>query len=333
MTNRRKLLCAAGMAGASSMIPATAQQAGRIRRIGFLASRWRSTPSNPDVYYDAFVQGMRELGYEEGKNLLIEWRFAEDQTKRLPSLAGELAAAKVEAIVTHGVLATRAAQQATGSIPVVFAAVSDPVGAGLVAHLARPGGNVTGRSLMAFDVSPKHFELLRVLVPKLSRIAFLFDSQSPSHDNLLRAAQATAASLGAKVVPVKADSVSDIQRGFAAMRKDRLNAVIVPVHALFIGPAYRRLITGLALEHRIPSMFAYREDVEAGGLMSYGPNVADIYRFTARQVDKVLKGVKPADLPVEQPTNIHLAINRKTATALGLKIPQELLLRADEVIE
>ena len=330
---RRQLIGALGAGTLNAIMPALAQQPPKVRRIGFLAARARSTPSNPDVYYDAFVQGMRELGYEEGKNLVIEWRFAEARVEHLPGLADELVAAKVEVIVTHGSFASRAAQSATDRIPIVFAAVSDPVSTGLVAQLAHPGGNITGRSQMAVDLLPKQLEFLHVLVPKLSRVAFLSDPVSLASGNLLKVAQAAAAVFGAKIVPVKADSKNALQRGFAAMRKDRIDAVVVPVHALFIGPVYRRLITGLALEHRMPSIFAYREDVEAGGLISYGANVADIYRLAARHVDKILKGAKPADLPVEQPTNIHLAINRKTAKALGLKIPQELILRADEVIE
>ena len=331
--NRRKLLLLAGSAAAAVMLPAAAQRPARLHRIGFLAARSRSTPSNPDVYYDAFVRGMRELGYEEGKNLLIEWRFAEDRVERLPGLAAELVALQVEVIVTHGLNAARMAKQATGSIPIVFASVSDPVGNGLIAHLAHPGGNLTGRSSMQIDALPKRFELLRILIPKLSRVAFLFDSQTPQHVNFLKAAQASAASIGVKVVPAKADTKGDIERSFATMRKERIDAVLVPVHPLFIGLDYRQLISGLALQHRVPSMYSSPQDVEAGGLMSFGPNVADIYRLAARHVDKILKGAKPADLPVEQPTIFHLAINRKTATALGLKIPPELILRADEIIE
>jgi putative ABC transport system substrate-binding protein len=328
---RRRLLIALGAGALAAPLRAFAQQQDKVRRIGFLAARTRSTSSNPDVYYDAFVQGMRELGYVEGKNLLIEWRFADGKIERLPGLASELVRAKVEVIATHGTTGTQAAQRATRTIPIVFGSANDPVASGFAASLARPGGNITGLSLISVDVSQKHLELLKTLVPRMSRVAVLVNPGNSSLPAVLKSIQAAAQQFGVKVLPADARTPEEIEHGFAAMRRERADAVIILNDTFFIGQ--RRQITELAARNRLPSMFPFREDVEAGGLMSYGQNLADHYRRAATYVDKILKGAKPSDLPIEQPTKIHLAINRKTAKALGLKIPQELLLRADEVIE
>ncbi len=308
-----------------------AQQQGKVRRIGYLAARSRSTPSNPDVYYDAFVQGMRELGYVEGRNLVIEWRFADGKFERLPGLAAELVRLKPEVIVTHATPAVDALKRATRAIPVVSANLGDPLGLGFAASLARPGGNITGLSAMQVDVSPKYLELLKLMVPALSRAAVLVNPGNPAHLAFLKGVQSAAKEVGVKILLVDARNPEEIERGFAAMHREHADAGIILGDSLFIGQ--RGQITELAAQNRLPAMYSFREDVKAGGLMSYGLNLVDFYRHAASYVDKILKGAKPGELPIEQPTKFHLAINRKTAKALGITIPKDLLLRADEVIE
>ena len=331
MNTRRKLLLALVAGALAAPLGALAQQQGKIRRIGFLAARSRSILANPDVYYEAFEQGLRELGYVEGKNIAIEWRFADGNIERLPGLAAELVRMKVEIIVTHGTVATQTAQRATGTIPIVFAAATEPVGSGFAKTLTRPGGNTTGLALIATDVSPKHLELLRLMIPKLSRVAFLMNPDTSSHAPILKSVQAAAQSIGVKVLPVNARNADEFERGFDLMARERSNAVIIPPDTFYIG--LRRELATLALKKRMPTMFSFREQVMAGGLMSYGQNLTDHYRRAATYVDKILKGAKPGELPIDQPDKIHLAINRKTAKTLGIAIPQEILLRADEVIE
>lgn len=308
-----------------------AQQQGKVWRIGFLAARSRSTSSNPEVYYDSFVQGLRELGYVEGRNLVIEWRFADGHYDRLPALAAELVGMNVELIVTHGTPGTQAAQSATSTIPIVFGSANDPVASGFAVSLARPGGNITGLSLISIDVTQKHLELLKVLVPRLSRVAVLVNPGNSSLSATLKSVEAAAQQFGVKVLRVDARTPEGIERGFVSMRRERADAVIILNDGFFIGR--RRQITELAERNLLPSMFPFREDVEAGGLISYGQNLADHYRHAATYVDKILKGAKPGELPIEQPTRIHLAINRKAAKGLGITVPQELLVRADEVID
>jgi putative ABC transport system substrate-binding protein len=304
---------------------------GMVRRIGFLAIRSRSTPANPDAYYDAFVQGMRELGYVEGKNLTIEWCFAHGKYERLPGLAADLVRMKVELIVSHGTEGTQAAQRATSTIPIVTAAVGDPVASGFAASLARPAGNVTGLSTIVNDLAQKHVELLKTMMPRLSRVAVLLNSGNANHAANLKSAEAAAQNVGITILPVNARTPEEIERGFAAMRRQGAEAVIVVSDPFFTGQ--RTHFATLAATNRMPSMFPYREYVEAGGLMSYGPDVADFFRYAANFVDKILKGAKPNDLPFEQPTRYHLVINLKTAKALGLTIPSMLLAQADESIE
>lgn len=308
-----------------------AQQQGNLRRVGFLAARSRSTPSNPDTFYDAFTQGMRELGYVEGKNLVLEWRFAEGKNERIAGLAAELVQMKLEVIVTHYTPAIEALQRVTSTIPIVAASMADPIGSGFATSLAHPGKNITGLSNIPADLSAKQFELLRIMLPRLSRTAVLMNSDVSFHARTLKNLEVAARGLGVTVVPVNARTPDEIERGFARMKQENTDAVVILADSFFIGQ--RRQITNLAARGRLPSMFYYREDVEAGGLMSYGQNVAEFYRRAAIFVDKILKGAKPGELPIEQPTKIHLAINQKTAKALGLTISQELLLRADEVIE
>jgi putative ABC transport system substrate-binding protein len=326
---RRQFLVAAG---ALFALPrARAQVQGKVRRIGFLAPLSRSTPSHPDVFYDAFVHGMREFGYVEGKNLIIEWRFADGKFERLPGLAAELARLKVEVIVTHSTPATRALQRATGTIPIVFAVLVDPVGSGFAASLARPGGNITGLSVMDVDPSPKRLELLKTLIPALSRVALLVNPGTSVHPVIVKSVQAAGQQAGIKVLPVDARTPEDIEHGFATMTRERAEGAIIADDAFFRGQ--RQQIADSAMKNRMPAIAPWQQYVAAGGLMSYGQNVADAFRRAATYVDKILKGANPGELPIEQPTRIHLAINRNTANALGLTIPQELLLRADEVIQ
>jgi putative ABC transport system substrate-binding protein len=328
--NRRNAVIALISLGFASLAT-QAEQLSKVRRVGYLAGRSRSTASNPDVYYDAFVQGMRELGYSEGKNLVIEWRFAEGNVERLPMLAAELIALNVEVIATHGTPQTQALMRATNSIPIVFTAVGDPVGIGLVGSLARPEGNVTGLSNIAGDIGPKQIQLLKEMIPKLSRVALLVNPGNASHISIVRTIKSAAQKLGISILVVSASTPADIDRGFDSMSRNRSTAAIVAGDAFFVGQQSR--IVQLATTHRIPSMFEFREDAVAGGLLSYGRSQTDMYRQGATYVDKILKGAKPKELPIEQPTRFDLVINRKTANALGLTIPHSLLMRADEVIE
>jgi len=261
----------------------------------------------------------------------MEWRFADGKYERLPGLAADLVRLNPEVIVTHSTPATEALQRATKTIPIVFGSATDPVASGFAMSLARPGGNITGLSLMNIDVSQKYLELLKTLVPRLSRAAVLMNPGSSYHPAILKGVQAAARPLGVTLLPVDARTPDDLERGFAAMGRERAEAVIVLSDAFFLGR--RRQIAELAVQRRLPSMFSFREQVEAGGLVSYGQNVADFYRSAATYVHKILEGARPGELPIDQPTKIHLAINRKTAKAIGLAIPRELLVRADEVIE
>jgi putative ABC transport system substrate-binding protein len=327
---RRKLVIALGAAALAAPLASFAQKQAKVWRIGYLAMRSRSTPADPEVYYDAFTQGMHELGYVEGKNLVIEWRFADGKVERLPSLAAELVQMKLDVIVTHATPATEALRRATSTIPIVMHGI-DPVGSGFAASLARPGGNITGQSYIQSAVSSKQIELLKFMLPKLSRVAILANPGNPAHPALLKDARTAAQQTGLELVQVDARNLEEVERGFAMITRERAEAILVVADGLFIGQ--RRRIAELAIKHRIPSIFSYREGVQAGGLMSYGQDLIHLYRRAATYVDKILRGAKPSELPIEQPTIFHLAINRKTAKALGLSIPQELLLRADEVIE
>jgi len=310
---------------------AFAQQQVRIRRIGFLSVRSRPARSNPDPYFDAFMHALRELGYVEGKNLVVEWRFADGKFERLPGLAVELVGMNLEVLLTHTTPSTDALRRATNTIPIVMTSTVDPVGSGFAASLGRPGGNITGLSIMTLDLSPKILELLKVMVPALSRAIVFVNPSNPTHSTTLKRIQDAARQLGVKILPVEVRTAEEIERGFASLRRERADAVIVPADGFFTGQW--RQFAELAARHRLPSINPMREFVDAGGLMSYGQNITDSYRRAAAFVDKILKGANPGELPIEQPSKIHLAINRNTAKALGITIPQELLLRADEVIE
>ena len=331
MISRRKLLFALGAGAFAASFQSLAQQPAGVRRIGFLAPLSRSTPLHPDVFYDAFAQGIRDLGYVEGKNLVIEWRFADGKFESLPSLAAELVRMKVEVIVTHSTPAIQALQRATNTIPIVFATAINPVSSGFAASQARPGGNITGLSVIDIDPTPKRLELLKTMIPALSRVAILVNPGTSAHPVIVKSLQAAGQRAGELVLPVDAHTPEEIERGFDTMTRERAKGVIVADDAFFRGQ--RQRIADLTVKNRLPVIAPWREFVAAGGLMSVGQDIADSFRRAATYVDKILKGAKPGELPIEQPTRIHLAVNRKTANALGLTIPQELLLRADELID
>ena len=330
MTTRRKLLIAAGASLLLPIAPPLAQQKGRIWRIGYLSAYTRPHSVQADVS-GAFLQGMRDLGYVEGSNFEVEWRFAEGQYERLAALAAELVKARVDVIVAVPSPAIRAAQRATTVIPIVMASTGDPVGAGFVVSLAHPGGNITGLSNIGGEITAKHLELLVAAQPKLARVAVLGNPGSTTHLTILKNVQASARKTNIQVVSVEARTPQEIERGFLSMRQERVDAVIVASDAVFINQS--KQIADLAAKLRLPSIFGISEYAPAGGLMSYSPNRFENHYRTAAYIDKILKGAKPGDLPIEQPTKFELIVNMKTAKALGLTIPQSILVRADRVIE
>jgi len=327
MNNRRAFLVALGAGALAFGAPPVAfsQPQGKVWRIGFLAVR-----QEPDLQA-AFARGMSDLGYVEGKNLLIESRAADGKTERLPGLADDLLRLKVDVIVTAGTVATSAARKATDTTPIVMGGSADPVGNGFVKSLAHPGGNITGLSTLRTDTSPKLLEMLRTVAPNLSRVAVLLNPTNTSQSILLKGVQAAAQSMSLTILPVEVRSAPDIERAFSAISQGNAGAVIVVRDGVFL--EQRRQIAELAAKNRLSTISDNREYVDAGALMSYGPNLGDQFRRAAGYVDRILKGAKPGDLPVEQPTKLELVINLKTARALGLTIPQSLLLRADEVIQ
>ncbi len=328
---RAPLLLALGAVLFSAASAAPAQKPEKVYRVGFLGARFRSTPTNPDVYYDSWLNGMRDLGYVEGRNLIVESRFAEDHFERLPKLAAELTAIRPDVLVTHALPPTLALQRATTTIPIVFAAMVDPVGNHVVPSLARPGGNTTGLSSMGMDVVPKRVELLKALAPGLSTIAVLVNPDTPAHAAMLASCRESAKAFGTRVMPVEARNAGEIERVFERLAHGAPVGLLVLNDGTFFG--LQSLIGRLSVESRLPVMLPYPEGVEAGGLVSYGVSLVDLFRRAAGLVDKILKGSKPGELPIEQPTKIELVINHKTAKALGLTIPPELLLMADKVIE
>jgi len=331
MNNRRRLLIALGTSALASPFASIAEQQEKIRRIGYLGARSRSTAANPDPYQDAFVDGMRTLGYVEGRNLKIEWRFAENKLERLPELATQLAALNLEVIVTHATPAVSALSQATKTVPIVTASMGEPIAGGFTTSLSRPSGNITGLSPITIDLLPKQLELLKTMVPALSRVAFVTTPGNLNSAARLQVIQDAGKVLGIHIAVVEANSPEEIEQAFATIRREKVQAILVQAATFFIGS--RRRVADLTVRSGLPSMFAYREDVLAGGLMSYGQNTADQHRRSATFVDKILKGAKPGDLPIEQPTKIILSINRKAASRLRIKIPQSLLISADEVFE
>jgi len=300
----------------------------KVARIGWLHPRSAASAQN---LVDAFRQGLRENGWIEGQNIVIEYRFAGGNYRRLPELAIELVKLEVDVIVTGGTPATRAAKDATAAIPIVMGTATNPVGSGFVASLTRPGANITGLSTTAEDVSPKSLEFLVATVPGADRIAVLSNPSNPSNTGVSRSLQAMAQDLGVRLLPVHARTPDDIQSAFAVMAREGAQALIVLPDSLLIeegGP-----IAELAAETRLPAIYPFREHVDAGGLMSYGQNLADNYRRAATFVDKILRGARPADLPVEQSIKFELVINLRAARALGITIPESVLMRADKVIE
>jgi putative ABC transport system substrate-binding protein len=308
-------------------LSADAQQAQPIPRLGFLASASADVTTS---LLAALQQGLRALGYVEGQNILIESRYAAGDFARLPALAGELVRLHVDVILTEGGPAAQAAQQRTTTIPIVIGNAGDPVGMGLVASLARPGGNITGLSMMSPELTVKRLELLKEIVPSASRVAVLLNPANPTSPLQLQEFQATAPALGVTLLPFEATAANEIDRAFTAMHQERVEALIVVGDAM-LGTHQRRVVE-LAAQARLPAMYNLRAFVDAGGLMSYGVHFEDLYRRAATYADKILKGTKPTDLPVEQPTKFALVINLQTAKALGITIPSTLLFRADEVI-
>ena len=324
---RRELLAALGGAAAAWPLAARAQQSGKLQTIGFMGQSTRSAASE---WVAPFVQRLRELGWIEGRTVTIEYRWAEGREERIAQIAAEFVRLKVDIIVTSGTPEVLAAKQATSVIPIVFATAGDPVGNGLIASLARPGGNVTGMSLQSNDTAGKRVELLREVVPSLRRLAILANVGNPFSVLELGEAQAAARALGLEVDTLEIRRPEDIAPAFEAL-KGRAQALYVCADGLV--NANRIRINTLALSVRLPTIHGYRDYVEAGGLMSYGANLPDLFRRSADYVDKILRGAKPADIPVEQPTKFDLVINLTTAKALGLDVPSSLLARADEVIE
>ncbi len=320
---------ALGLLAAS--LAADAQQPTKVYRIGVLTN---APPTDPGVgrLWGAFAEEFRERGYIEGQNFVIERRWTEGRVERSPSLAAELVGRKVDLIVAVGNVNVLAAKQATSTIPIVMVYVSNPVEGGLVASLARPGGNVTGVTFVAGpEIVGKHLELLKEAVPNLSRVAVLSNPASALYAGYLRETRAAGRVLRVALQFYEVRDPNELKGAFTAMTKARAGALLVLPHPFTFANARR--IADLAAKSRLPAVFAFRESVEAGGLMAYAANAPDMFRRAATYVDKIFKGAKPADLPVEQPTKFELVINLKTAKALGLTIPQSVLIRADEVIQ
>lgn len=327
---RREFMIALGGAAASLPFSARAQQAGKLWRIGALsgAARPAVLENSP---YGGFAQGMKELGYVEGRDFVVEWRFAEARAERYAEFAAELTQLKVDVFLAAAPEAVRYLQKAAPQIPIVLALSTDPVGNGFAASLAHPGGNITGLANSLDDTAPKQLELLAVAVPRLSRLGVLANSSSPNYasvaKNLLAAAQAK--SLNVVMADVRA--AAEFDGAFALLLRENVQAIILASNVLF--NLNRQRIAEFAAKNRLPSMFGVREYVEAGGLMSYGESFREFYRRSASYVDKIIKGAKAGDLPIEQPSRFYFTINLKAAKAIGLEFPPSLLLRADEVIE
>jgi putative tryptophan/tyrosine transport system substrate-binding protein len=312
----------------ATALPVMAQQPKKVTPIGYLVG---PTLSANAARSEAFRQGLRELGYVEGKNIVIEWRSAEEKPDRLPALAAELVRLKVEIIVTTGSTPTRAAREATATIPIVMTNEANPVADGIVASLARPGGNITGLSTLAPELSDKRLEILREVVPKLSRVAVLGTSTVPGLAQMIREIELAAKAIGVKLQNVDVLDSKDIETGFRAASKGRAQALLTLGGGILF--SQRGQIAELAVKNRLPAIYHQSQYVEAGGLMFYGVNVLDLDRRAATYVDKILKGAKPADLPVEQPKKFEFIINLKAAKQIGLTIPPNVLVRADRVIK
>ena len=327
MISRRRLVIALGAGALASPFGSFAQQPEKVWRVGFLSAR-----SGPDKQIEAFQEQMKALGYVEGRNLSVVYRWAAGKEDRLREMAAELAQLKVDVLVASGTASVAAAKRATGSVPIVMSAVPDPVGNGLVASLARPGGNVTGVSSLSNEIAAKRLQLIREVVPKATRVALLAASAgAPSFPLFLEQLRPAAKQMGITLLVKRVGAAEEFAGVFVAMQRDRVQALLIH-QSPFISD-HRGRIAELALQHRLPAIEALREFVALGGLMSYAASGAELFRRAAFYVDRILKGAKPADLPVELPTKFELFINRKTARTLRLSIPQSLLVSADEVIE
>ena len=315
---------------AFSTLVVEAQQAAKVLRIAFLSLN--APPASGPRPPGPVVTRLRELGYEEGRNIAIEFRWAEGRIDRLPDLAAELVGLPVDVIISGDTDAILAVRRVSRTIPVVMTTIADPVGSGLVASLARPGGNTTGLTIMASDLAGKRFELLRVIVPRATSMGVLAHRDHPPTVQFIRETEVAARALNVPLQIVQVQSPDEFESAFANMIRARVGAVIIQ-NSFLLGPQHLRSLADLAIKHRLPAMHPFRNFAEAGGLIAYGPHLGDLLRRAAVYVDKILKGAKPTDLPVEQPTKFELVINLKTAKALGLTIPQSVLLRADEVIQ
>jgi putative tryptophan/tyrosine transport system substrate-binding protein len=320
---RRKFLATVG-AAAAWPLAARGQQAERMPRVGFLGLAGEFGGA------EALRAGLRDLGHVEGGNIAIEWRWAQ-KVDQLPELAADLVRIKVNVIFAPSSTFVEAARQVTTTIPIVFAVHADPVGIGHVASLPRPGGNITGLTMLLTDLAAKELEILKEAVPQATRIGVLWNPTTPSHPPALKAVEAGAEKLGVRLLMVPAEATEDFAGAFSTMTRERVNAFLVIASPITV--AQRTLLAELAVKHRLPGMFGVKDNVQAGGLMSYAADLNDLYRRAAVYIDKILKGAKPADLPVEQASKYELVVNLRTAKAIGLAIPESFLLRADEVIE
>jgi putative tryptophan/tyrosine transport system substrate-binding protein len=325
---RRQFLALVGGAAAAWPLAAWAQQSQKTPRIGVLLP---GTPISFAVRANAFLEGLRDLGYVEGKTIAIEWKWAEDKIERFPELAAELVRVNVDVIVTGGTSAATALKSATKTIPIVMAIIGDPVAAGLVESLGQPGGNATGFSIIAPEVGTKRLELLKEIVPDAFSVAVVLNPQNPQSRIELNEMQAAARTLGLQLHPIQITSGAVLDEAFAALTKAVAQGTILLTDPILF--SQRKRIIELANRSRLPAMYFFQEFVKEGGLMSYGPSDADLFRRSAAYVDRILKGTRPSDLPIEQPTKFELVINLKTAKALGLTVPNTLLATADEVIE
>ena len=328
MINRRKLLIALGASALAAPLSSFAQRPAQPRRIGIL---YPGSQSDSNDLANVFLKALRDLGYVEGGNIVIEWRYADGKTAPLPALAAELVKLNVDVIVTNGTSGVRAARQATTAIPIVTASFADPVGSGFAASLARPGGNITGLSNLGEEIISKRMELLISVVPKVTRIAYLMNPNNTISMRMSALLEATARKMGKAFVRVEARAAGELVDAFSRMARERVGALIVQEEAT-LNPLGAQ-IAGLALRQRLPAIFGVRKIAEAGGLMSYGADYGVRYRRAAVYVDKILKGAKAGDLPIEQPREFELVVNLITAKALGIKIPQSVLVRATKLIE
>jgi putative ABC transport system substrate-binding protein len=331
MTTRRGFLQMLPLGVLAVPLATFSQRTARVWRVGFLSLRGLPAQFHSDPNLGAFLQRMQELGYAEGRNLSIEMRSADGKAERLAELAAELVRANVDVIVTSSTPATSAAQRATNRIPIVMTSIGDPVGSGLIKTLARPGGNITGLTTMAAELSLKRLEMLRSVTPKLAHVGVLINPENSTNIETFKSVDAVAQKLGIRATSFEIRTLAQLEDGFLRMKRDAVQAVLLAQDGVFI--QHKQRIAELALRNRLPSIGALEQFVEAGLLLSYGPNLPDVYRRAALYVDKLVKGAKPADLPVEQPTRFDLVVNKRTAMALGITVPADILVRAERFIE